>query len=104
MKTTPYLRTTQVACHAESKIVPITDELDTDGTVTARLLNLADNDDKMYYALILFRPRSIGCGICTPPELEHDSFVLARRKALIATFEAMVKIEINIKDYINLEK
>lgn len=43
------------------------DELDTDGTVTARLLNLADNDDKMYYALILFRPRSIGCGICTPP-------------------------------------
>ena len=38
------------------------------------------------------------------PELEHDSFVLARRKALIATFEAMVKIEINIKDYINLEK
>lgn len=53
------------AVHAESKIVPITDELDTDGTVTARLLNLADNDDKMYYALILFRPRSIGCGICT---------------------------------------
>lgn len=55
------------AVHAESKIVPITDELDTDGTVTAHLLNLADNDDKMYYALILFRPRSIGCGICTPP-------------------------------------
>ena len=53
------------AVNAESKIVPITDELETDGTVTARLLNLADNDNKIYYALILFRPRSIGCGICT---------------------------------------
>ena len=53
------------AVNAEGKIVPITDELETDGTVTARLLNLADNDDKMYYALILFRPRLIGCGICT---------------------------------------
>lgn len=51
--------------NAKSEIVPITDELETDGAVTARLLNLADNDDKMYYALILFRPRSIGCGICT---------------------------------------
>lgn len=38
------------------------------------------------------------------PELEHDSFVLARRKALIATFDAMIKNEININDYINLEK
>lgn len=53
------------AVNAESKIVPITDELDTDGTVTARLLNLVDNDDKMYYVLILFRPKAIGCGICT---------------------------------------
>lgn len=38
------------------------------------------------------------------PELEHDSFVLARRKALTATFETMVKDGININDYINLEK
>lgn len=38
------------------------------------------------------------------PELEHDSFILARRKALIATFDAMIKNEININDYINLEK
>ena len=51
--------------NAENKIVPITDELDTDGTVTARLLNLVDNDEKMYYALILFRPKAIGRGICT---------------------------------------
>ena len=51
--------------NAENKIVPITDELDTDETVTARLLNLVDNDDKMYYVLILFRPKAIGCGVCT---------------------------------------
>lgn len=51
--------------NAENKIVPITDELDTDGTVTARLLNIVDKDDKMYYMLILFRPKAIGCGICT---------------------------------------
>jgi hypothetical protein len=53
------------AVHADGKIVPITDELDTDGTTTARLLNLVDNDDKLYYVLILFLPKAIGCGICT---------------------------------------
>ena len=37
------------------------------------------------------------------PELEHDSFVLARRKALAATFRRMVEQEINITDYIKFE-
>ena len=38
------------------------------------------------------------------PELEHGSFVLARRKALTATFRRMVEQEINITDYIKFEK
>lgn len=37
------------------------------------------------------------------PELEHGSFVLARRKALTATFRRMVEQEINISDYIKFE-
>ena len=37
------------------------------------------------------------------PELEHGSFVLARRKALTATFRRMVEQEINITDYIKFE-
>ena len=37
------------------------------------------------------------------PELEHDSFVLARRKALAATFRRMAEQEINITDYIKFE-
>ena len=37
------------------------------------------------------------------PELEHGSFVLARRKALAATFRRMVEQEINITDYIKFE-
>lgn len=53
------------AVNAEGKFVPITDELDTDGTTTARFLNLVDNDDRMYYVLILFRPKAIDCGLCT---------------------------------------
>ncbi len=37
------------------------------------------------------------------PELEHGSFVLARRKALAATFRRMVEQGINITDYIKFE-
>ena len=37
------------------------------------------------------------------PELEHGSFVLARRKALAATFRRMAEQEINITDYIKFE-
>lgn len=37
------------------------------------------------------------------PELEHGSFVLARRKALTATFRRMVEQGINITDYIKFE-
>ena len=37
------------------------------------------------------------------PELEHGSFVLARRKALAATFRRMVVQEIQITDYIKFE-
>ena len=37
------------------------------------------------------------------PELQHDSFVLARRKALQRTFEWMVYNEIQITDYIKFE-
>lgn len=37
------------------------------------------------------------------PELQYGSFVLARRKALIAAFSKMVADEINIMDYIKLE-
>lgn len=37
------------------------------------------------------------------PELEHGSFVLARRKALAATFRRMVEQGININDYIKFE-
>lgn len=37
------------------------------------------------------------------PELEHGSFLLARRKALAATFRRMVEQEINIADYIKFE-
>lgn len=37
------------------------------------------------------------------PELEHGSFVLARRKALVATFRRMAEQEININDYIKFE-
>lgn len=37
------------------------------------------------------------------PELQHDSFVLARRKALQRTFEWMAKNEIQITDYIKFE-
>lgn len=36
-------------------------------------------------------------------ELEHGSFVLARRKALAATFRRMIEKRINIFDYIKLE-
>lgn len=39
----------------------------------------------------------------TDPELENGSFVLARRKALAATFRRMVEQEINITDYIKFE-
>lgn len=38
------------------------------------------------------------------PELEYDSFVLARRKALAATFRRMVEQKINITDYIKFEQ
>lgn len=38
------------------------------------------------------------------PELEHGSFVLARRKALVATFRRMVEQGINITDYIKFEQ
>lgn len=38
------------------------------------------------------------------PELEHGSFVLARRKALAATFRRMAEQEINITDYIKFEQ
>ena len=38
------------------------------------------------------------------PELEHGSFVLARRKALKDTFARMVDEGININDYIKFEK
>jgi hypothetical protein len=38
------------------------------------------------------------------PELEHGSFVLARRKALAATFRRMVEQEIQITDYIKFEQ
>lgn len=38
------------------------------------------------------------------PELEYDSFVLARRKALTVTFETMINQGININNYISLEK
>lgn len=37
------------------------------------------------------------------PELKHGSFVLARRKALAATFRRMVEQGINITDYIKFE-
>lgn len=37
------------------------------------------------------------------PELEHGSFVLARRKALAATFRRMVEQGITITDYIKFE-
>ena len=37
------------------------------------------------------------------PELEHGSFVLARHRALAATFRRMVEQEINITDYIKFE-
>lgn len=37
------------------------------------------------------------------PELKHGSFVLARRKALAATFRRMAEQEINITDYIKFE-
>ncbi len=37
------------------------------------------------------------------PELEHGSFVLARRKALTATFRRMVERGIDITDYIKFE-
>jgi len=37
------------------------------------------------------------------PELEHGSFVLARRKALAATFRRMAEQGINITDYIKFE-
>lgn len=37
------------------------------------------------------------------PELEHGSFVLARRKALTATFRRMAERGINITDYIKFE-
>ena len=37
------------------------------------------------------------------PELEHGSFMLARRKALAATFRRMAEQEINITDYIKFE-
>ena len=37
------------------------------------------------------------------PELEHGTFVLARRKALAATFRRMVEQGININDYIKFE-
>jgi len=37
------------------------------------------------------------------PELEHGSFVLARRKALTATFRRMVEQGITITDYIKFE-
>lgn len=53
------------AVNSQSQIIPITDELEFDGLVTARLLSLVDKDDKMYYVLLLFRPKAIGCGICT---------------------------------------
>lgn len=53
------------AVNAKGEFVPITDEFDTDGAVTARILCLADKEDRMYYALLLFRPKSIGGGICT---------------------------------------
>ena len=36
-------------------------------------------------------------------DIEHGSFVLARRKALAATFRRMVEQEINITDYIKFE-
>lgn len=36
-------------------------------------------------------------------DIEHDSFVLARRKALAATFRRMAEKEINITDYIKFE-
>lgn len=39
----------------------------------------------------------------TDPELENGSFVLARRKALAATFRRMVEQEINIADHIKFE-
>ena len=38
------------------------------------------------------------------PELEHGSFVLARRKALAATFRRMAEQKINITDYIKFEQ
>lgn len=38
------------------------------------------------------------------PELEHDSFVLARRKALKRTFAWMAEQEIQITDYIKFEQ
>lgn len=37
------------------------------------------------------------------PELEYPSYVLARRKALAATFRRMAEQEINITDYIKFE-
>lgn len=37
------------------------------------------------------------------PELKHGSFVLARHKALAATFRRMAEQEINITDYIKFE-
>lgn len=38
------------------------------------------------------------------PELEYDSFLLARHKALVATFRRMAEQGINITDYIKFEQ
>lgn len=58
--------------NTQGEFIQITTELDTNGTVTARFLVLVDEFDKMYYTLLLYRPGSIGCGICT-----HESTHLA---------------------------
>lgn len=46
--------------------VEITDELNTDGHVTARTLKVKGKaDGALYYMIVLFEPDECGCGICT---------------------------------------
>lgn len=50
----------------DNVFVEITDELNTDGHVTARTLKVEGKADGcLYYMIVLFKPDDCGCGVCT---------------------------------------
>lgn len=53
----------------DGQVVAITDELDTNGTTTARFMQVIDKKDDVSYLLVIYNPEDFGVGSCT-----HEAF------------------------------